>query len=36
MVFAADPLMNNKRDEGAGRMEMSLNRGRDIEKTTPG
>lgn len=28
MVFAADPLMNNKRAEGAGRMEMSLKRGR--------
>lgn len=28
MVFAADPLMDNKRAEGAGRMEMSLKRGR--------
>lgn len=28
VVFAVDPLMNNKRAEGAGRMEMSLKRGR--------
>lgn len=28
MVFSADPLMNIKRSEGVGGMEMSLTRGR--------